>query len=283
MDKYNQEDLLSLSEPKWQLLTTSFKTSKPLDKLIAIKDLIESIKPDICLFTEVGGRESLDNFNQYFLQEQFNVLHHPSNSDRGIDVGALVSKNLKIEVKDKFHNQKVFARGVHEIRLKINNRYLHILLTHLKSKLNLKGVDFEGRSQREAEVLKLCEIGQKIKQKTNCDLIITGDLNGIIAKESNEYELSHFANNLGLTDVLEHLNRPNFDRATYIYYNKQGDGNLMQLDYTLVDQELKKRVLPSTKVLDFCGKERTNFPKDFKEKLKHPSDHYPLLTELDFS
>ncbi|MFT6632013.1 MAG: endonuclease/exonuclease/phosphatase family metal-dependent hydrolase [Bacteriovoracaceae bacterium] len=282
MDKYSGEDLDQLSEPKWQLLTTSFKTSKPLDKLLAIRDLIEKISPDICLFTEVGGKDSLDNFNQYFLKNEFNVLHHESNSDRGIDVGILTSKNLSIEIKDKFHKHKVFARGVHELRLKVNNRYLHILLTHLKSKLNLKGKDFEGRSQREAEVLKLCEIGEKIQSNADSSLIISGDLNGIIGQGSNEYELDHFAKKLGLQDVFEHLNRAIFDRSTYIYYNKQGTGNLMQLDYALISEELKPILNQNSKVLDFCGNERTNFPKDYKEKLKHPSDHYPVYFELDF-
>jgi endonuclease/exonuclease/phosphatase family metal-dependent hydrolase len=282
MDKYSGEDLDQLSEAKWQLLTTSFKTSKPLDKLLAIRDLINKISPDICLFTEVGGKDSLDNFNKYFLNEKFNVLHHQSNSDRGIDVGIYTNKKLTIEIKDKFHNHKVFARGVHELQIKLNNNHLHVLLTHLKSKLNLKGKDFEGRGQRELEVLKLCEIGQKILNKENTNLVISGDLNGIIGQGSNEYELDHFAKKLGLKDVFEYLNLPIFDRSTYIYYNKQGAGNLMQLDYALISKGLEANLNPNSKVLDFCGNERTNFPKDYKEKLKHPSDHYPVYFELDF-
>jgi hypothetical protein len=50
----------------------------------------------------------------------------------------------------------------------------------------------------------------------------------------------------------------------------------------LISEELKPILNQNSKVLDFCGNERTNFPKDYKEKLKHPSDHYPVYFELDF-
>jgi endonuclease/exonuclease/phosphatase family metal-dependent hydrolase len=277
----DDEDVEELSEAKWQLLTTSFKISKPLDKIKAIRDLIVKVDPDICLFTEVGGAESLENFNTHFLKNSYKVIHKDTNSDRGIDMGMLIKPHLEPKSKFKIHKQKVFARGVLELRVDVNNKSLHFLLTHLKSKLNFKGKDFEGRSQRELEVLKMIDIVENIHSNKNSQAIVTGDLNGIIDNEDTEPELAHFANKLRLLDVLTYLKHPNFDRSTYIYYNKQGDDILMQLDYILIPQDIKKYVNSNSKVLDFCGNRRTNFPKNLKEKRTHPSDHYPLYLELD--
>jgi len=282
MDKYQGEDLSTLSEPKWQLLTTSFKISKPLDKIWAMRDLIQKVSPDICLFTEVGGRESLENFNKYFLDEEFEIVHHDTNSNRGIDIGMMVKKDLPHSYKHTFHAQKVFARGVLELNIEVNNKHLHFLLTHLKSKLNLKGKDFEGRSQREREVLQLIDIAKDILSKENTNVFIAGDLNGIIVdEEATEPELGHFANKLGLVDAMKRQNRPNFECCTYIYYNKQSEGIMMQLDYFLMQDTTANLLCEDSMVLDFTGNVRTNYPKNFKEKMAHPSDHFPLFINLD--
>ena len=102
LDKYNdQPPIEELTEAKWQLLTASFKPNKDLAKVQGIQKLIHSTQADILLFTEVGGKESLINFNKYFLKNEYTVFHFNSNSDRGIDVGVLakVSKNLQIKSK----------------------------------------------------------------------------------------------------------------------------------------------------------------------------------------
>lgn len=280
MDKYKGEDLSKMPEQKWQLLSDSIKINKPLDKVRDIQYLIQKVDPDICLFTEVGGKESLESFNQHFLRGSYQVLHHSSNSDRGIDLGCLAKLSSQYSIKSKFHSHKVFARGVQQIDLQVNNFNLSFLLTHLKSKLNLRKEDFEGRSQRLKEVEKLTQITKDLQRKQQKEVIITGDLNGVIYKADTEQELAPFAQNLGLFDVLEHLDRSIFDRATYIYYNRLGQETLMQLDYFLMSKELAKCIAPETKVLSFEGEHRVNIPKDRQEKMAHPSDHYPLYLEL---
>ncbi len=259
MEKYRDEDMETLSEQKYQMLTTSFKTSKPIEKVRAIRDLIVKVNPDICLFTEVGGAESLNNFNQYFLNNTYTVLHQNSNSDRGIDLAALVNNKSQLDYKFKIHRQKVFARGLFELKLTVNNLNLHILLTHLKSKLNLKGLDFEGRAQRKEEVNKIIQLAQKILSNKNSEVAVCGDLNGIIAPNSDDYELEDFAKILGLKDVLDYQNTPLFDRSTFIYYNNT-QANLMQLDYFLLQDHLKTIIGKDTKVLDFLGENLTMFP-----------------------
>ncbi len=80
-----------------------------------------------------------------------------------------------------------------------------LLLAHLKSKLDLKKEDHEGRGQRGAEVRGILKTANKIKVKNpKAPLLICGDLNGVIHKEDTEEELQAFAH-AGYHDVLEHL------------------------------------------------------------------------------
>lgn len=279
LDKYDQKtDLTSLSEAHWQQLSSSFEPNKPLDKIIAMRDLILQQDADICLFTEVGGAESLSNFNHYFLQDTYKMIHYKSNSDRGIDVAALVKPNLNI-TKHKMHLDKCFARGVLEIHIP-GEQNLVILLTHLKSKLNKAGKDFEGRGQRQKEVKRLIDRAERLQER-GFEVIITGDLNGVICEDQTEEELVDFAKILGLKDVLEYLQVPNFDRATYLYYNKAGDLVPMQLDYFLMSEKLSKKIVQPSRVISFLGGERTNIPLSIKDKNLHPSDHYPLVINLE--
>lgn len=279
MDHYKGEDLSQLSEPKWQLLTTSFKNNKDLDKVIAISDLVSSVSPDIFLLTEVGGKETLNNLNQHFLNDMYEVLHFNSNSDRGIDIAILVKRESKLSFKSKFHSQKVFARGLHELLLTIDDKKIFFYLTHLKSKLNLRGKDFEGRSQRKLEVDQIERIIKK-NCASNHHHILCGDLNGIIYKNQTEPELAQFSKKLGLTDALELLDKEHYERTTYLYFVKNRETVHMQLDYFLLSKQLKRHIGANTQVLDFDGGFRNVFPKDIKEKFKHPSDHYPYLLEL---
>lgn len=281
MDKYQGEDLKTLSEAKWQLLTTSLKKNKELHKLHGLAGAINTQQPDIILLVEVGGLESVQNFNQYFLKNEYKPIHFNSNSDRGIDLAVLCKKNLTKNIRTKFHKHKVFARGVlqFEYRPTENERFI-FLLTHLKSKLNKAG-DFEGRTQREKEVKKLIEIFDKVSENNQFPTFICGDLNGIIYQNETEPELDLFATKSGLFDVFEHLDRSHFERATYVYYNDQGNAHLMQLDYCLFHKKWLSLINKSSRVIDFDGQTRTSLVSNLTQKRDSPSDHYPVLINLD--
>ena len=92
-----------------------------------------------------------------------------------------------------------------------------------------------------------------------------------------------FANNLGLKDALEHLNYELFERFTYVYYNKQNEATLMQLDYCLMGDDVAAGLNNSTRVLGFNGEHRVDMALNRSEKNQYPSDHYPLYIELDLS
>ena len=279
--------LSQLNEYQWQQFTTSLYGNKELSKVLDITRAVQDVNPDILMLVEVGGRESLVNFNKYFLNQKYSVYHAPSNSDRGIDVGYLVKKSLPYEfrlkafTKIKLTNRKMPARGFFRLEMLDNQQTkLAIILTHLKSKLDLKNEDFEGRDQRQAEVNFL--IKQIKKHKNEYPLIIAGDLNGIIYKEQTEPELTGFAKN-NMFDVLELLNKPLDERYTYAYFNSNTKRFAMQLDYILMHQSHQHRIIKdATSVYNFKtvnGKEM-GLPDNRLQKSYFPSDHFPVVLEI---
>lgn len=281
LDKHHDEDIQTLTEPKWQLLSSSLKSNKEHAKVIELATFISNLKFDICLLTEIGGEESLDNFNKFFLNSEYTVIHHPSNSDRGIDLGVLIKNELAPKTKHKFHSEKVFARGVLQLELKIDkSNHFRFFLTHLKSKIS-KATDFEGRSQRALEVKKLCDIYVKERAKKDIPTFVCGDFNGVINKDDTEEELALFESSLGLVDILEHLEKETFDRGTYAYFNKQGQLNLMQLDYALCEAKWADLIDKTSSIIDFTGIKRRAIELNRAQRLLAPSDHYPIRLNIN--
>src|SRR5690606_24436372 len=93
MDRFNDQDLRQLPEKTWQSLSTSITQNKPLQKLWALARCIEEMNPDILCLNEVGGLESLENFNKHFLESRYESHLVEGNSHRGIDVGYLIKKD----------------------------------------------------------------------------------------------------------------------------------------------------------------------------------------------
>jgi exonuclease III len=288
MDKYNNENIDELTEPKWQLLSTSFYPNKDLAKILEIKKVIAQTTPDIIMLIEVGGVESLHNFNQYFLNNEYKPYITATNSDRGIDFGFLVKNsdqyNVKLNAitKAKLKNGKRFARGLFELKLFDKEHKLRAIyyLTHLKSKLDLEKKDFEGRNQREAEVDFIIKRIKKIeKENPDVPLLVCGDLNGIIFKDETEPELAQFAKSNYL-DALELLNRPIEERITYYYFDKNLNRNNMQLDYVLLNKKYQDKIQARTRILGFDPQFSPFPPESISEKGKMPSDHMPYYLEV---
>lgn len=291
MDKYNGEDLETLFAPKWQLMTSSFFPNKSLDKLFAIADMVKEIAPDILMLVEVGGKESLENFNKYFLDNKYDVLLEPSNSDRGIDLGYMVKKDLPIEAKLISHtkkilsNKKKFARGVFELQLfKDEKLVFKNYLSHLKSKLNMNGKDFEGRAQRGAEIEYLVSLYNKdLKSFPDIPICFSGDFNGIVYKRDTEEELKPIVDKTQLLDVFEILDFPIEKRMTYCYFNRVNQRHPMQLDYIFLNKKFKSSIITEeTQILGFTYPftDTYELPASFKEKRDMPSDHMAVRCTL---
>ena len=294
-----------LSESEWHRFSTSVYTNKSLTKLNKLKNIFSKIDADIILLTEVGGEESLKNFNKYFLNNNYQVALIEGNSDRSIDVGFLIHKRVQcnfniVTNKDKLINfwyphernkpgqlSHKFSRDAAELHLfekDLNKPFFIFILTHLKSPLDPEGIDPHGMSRREAELKALLEVYGKLSgQFPQTPIVICGDLNGNASRHDTDREFLDLYKFTDLEDVLEIKSVPISERATY-YPVKGGTLHLgRQIDYVLLS--FKSRPL-----LDKSGTEIFRYeipnrgqpigPQNPEEKQNLPSDHYPIIFQL---
>lgn len=218
-----------LSEPQWQKLSASVYENKPLNKCLQMASLIKENAPDIMMFCEVGGLESLKNFNELFLDSQYSVALIEGNSDRHIDVGFLIkktnefyfdlatNKNRPLHFLYSHENTSVktgypvkgtthfFSRDCAELRLFKSDRahpFMIILLTHLKSRLDPERIDPGGIERRSAELRTAIDIYKEVKaQNSDVPILFAGDMNGFAGATSTDAEFKAIYNETDLQEI----------------------------------------------------------------------------------
>jgi hypothetical protein len=68
---------------------------------------------DIVMVCEVGGPESLEHFAKHILKGEYVSYSLPSNSDRGIDLGYLVKRNLPFKFNLKSHKDRLLRSKIY--------------------------------------------------------------------------------------------------------------------------------------------------------------------------
>jgi len=268
---------------------------KPNDKISRISDVFKDLNADIYLLTEIGLCQSLDIFNQDFLNNEYISFCAPGNSDRGIEIGFLVKKNRFLNLnflsnKDFNLNKNIndleeyFSRDLVELSFIKNEQAYRLYLTHLKSKWDRENKDFEGRIKRKKEVSAIVQIINARKKEFPDDFhILAGDFNGFAHQTLGEPEFLPLFYELDLIDAFDLLDVPFEKRATYFHFNKDQEVSPQQLDYFFLD----KSHHPSINALEsgvYLFKDMQNsplpLPKDSFERYSLPSDHYPVVLSL---
>ncbi|MBL7545942.1 MAG: hypothetical protein JNL11_19140 [Bdellovibrionaceae bacterium] len=294
-----------LDEIQWQKLSTSIFPNKNLSK---IKELVRSFKdmdPDIVLLCEVGGPESLKNFNDIFLEQKYSTALIEGNSDRNIDVGFLVRKDLPFYfdlstnkhrlINFNYDSEKYLktppehklSRDCAELRLfqrDVDKPFLNILLTHLKSRLDPEKKDPNGFARRQAELKTVIDIANDVyKRNPNVPLILAGDFNGNASLRSTDEEFKYLYENTELIDVLEVAGLADDRRATFaqVRSGQRSDGR--QIDFCFLTpkaaQYLDKSSAGVYRYKDSYGF-ALDLPSTLEQKLELPSDHYPIFFKL---
>ncbi|AGH95157.1 endonuclease/exonuclease/phosphatase family protein [Pseudobdellovibrio exovorus] len=300
-----------MNEAQWQKLSSSVYENKSLDKCLQIAQLIKEQSPDIMMLCEVGGLESLQNFNKLFLEQLYQPVLIEGNSDRNIDVGFLIKKqspfffdinsnrHYPLELVYPHESQSLqsgyssavshlFSRDCVELRLFTNDRenpYLLILLTHLKSRLDPEKIDPGGTEKRGAELKAVVNIYKNIRQQwPEVPVILAGDMNGYAGEPNPDPEFSLLYNETDLKDVLE-VSQINSERRFTFYQIKSGGRSEgKQIDYCFLSPELHSCVRHAETAV-YQYKDEFGFdidrPKTMEEKLRLPSDHYPIFFTLE--
>ncbi len=316
LDEAPTKPARELNEMEWRRLSRSTLENKDISKIVDIARTVDDLNPDILMLSEVGGRESLSNFSRYFLEDRYVPYLIEGNSDRGIDLGFLVRRDLPLKYDLVSHkNRKLdflypherqsqetgythlrsgrvtghrFSRDVVELRCygDDDSRPEFILMqVHLKSPLDRDRIDPGGRDRRRAELEMLVKIHGEVRAEfgtPEVPIFISGDFNGTIFGERGEPEFEAMRASdlkccLDLAAVAED------ERFTWMYLNNRRPGVYRQLDYILAPLWLKSRVdTENTWVYRFRDEHGTYrvIPRNQNEKRLLPSDHYPVVLTL---
>ncbi len=300
---------LDLDDTKWAKHSASTRELKSLQKLFGIKRLIEQTDPDLVLLCEIGGEESLKNFNHYFLDSKFSVALLEGNSDRGIDVGFLIQKRIgaffdiqsnrtrnidplgRADAPENIRRNPLnrFSRDVAELRFFTHTRdkpSLVLLLTHLKSPLDPDQTDPNGFKKRTLEVKAMIDIYEEIEKELgpNANIVVAGDFNGIAQKHRPDVEFQEIYQRTGLQDVLELAGVSLQNRNTFFHFKNSGPTEGRQIDYCFLSPNLHSHLkAESVRIESFRDPlgHPIAFPKTLEQKNLLPSDHFPIFFILD--
>lgn len=290
MDKYDQTPLEEMTEIKWGLMSSSIFNNKPKEKCFILAQTILEADADIVMMTEVGGHESLANFARYVLNDKYISKSMPSNSDRGIDLGYLIKKELtySLDVHTHIHYPlphpaRRFSRDVLRLDISQDNELKMVfLLVHIKSKLDLQKSDFEGRGRRALEVKGLIDIYSKLTQ-LNVPVLVGGDFNGIARETETEEEFRQLYELTDLKDIAYLAKIPEEERFSYIYFNRGGNRFVQQIDYLFISEKYAHLIDPAEcyfpRYKNLSGSPMP-IPRRMEQKNILPSDHYPFLATL---
>lgn len=296
LEHYEGGGFETLTESQWRKLALPQlrRKQKPINKIWGLVDAIEDINPDILMLIEVGGKESLDHFNHYFLKNAFTVHFIETNSNRSIDLAFLIKKdfcwsaqamsNRETPVKiDSYKNLDPairFSRDVAELHLFEGSELkLILLLTHLKSKISTDR-DFQGRDTRRAEAAALSHLYTKLCERhPSVPMVVGGDFNSDL--KSPELELLAKTD---LTDFHDLLGSPMEARISQMHFDYKGQPQPQILDYLLISPHLKNKVV-TEKSLTYRYKSFYDtphpLPTTVSQRYHMPSDHFPLILTLD--
>lgn len=315
-DRTPGKEVLDLKEAQWQRLSTSIYENKPLKKTQEIANALKEIDADIIMLCEVGGFESLKNFNLLFMDDAYSPCLIEGNSERNIDVGFLIRKGLPFffdlqsnkhrpinylyphERESLAHGYTVkggkvtgshkFSRDVAELRLFKQDKekpFLIVLLAHLKSRLDPDRIDPNGFERRQAELRTMLEIYRELEVvHPQLPVIMAGDFNGNASATNTDEEFKDLYSLTQLKDVLEVANLPQEHRATFYQVRNGARADGKQIDYAFLSPSLQGSLkVGSVQVFryrDEFGSEHS-IPRSLDAKLSLPSDHYPLVFEIE--
>lgn len=287
----------NLNEDQWQAKKSSLNPNKQLRKLFKLKTVFEDIDADVWLLTEVGGRESIKNFNTLFLEKKYLIYHMPSNSDRGIDLCYLVKKSLPHEAElntnithqlnfkyDDSNKNELLSRDVLELDLTLNNDIkINFFLVHLKSLLDKNYKDYLGFKRRKAEVELLVKL-YLAKRNPGIPLLIGGDFNSIAGRQDTTQEFIPIYKKTDLEDVLQLRGIPKNERYTHIHFSPGNRAIFHQLDYLFIDKKYQP-CLQEAQVYRYKSQAQKELPPPSRhyERFSLPSDHYPVYANLDIN
>ncbi|MBI5202209.1 MAG: hypothetical protein HY925_11525 [Elusimicrobia bacterium] len=254
---------------------------------------------DVMSVQEVENVAALKDFVDRYLGSRYRLFLIEGNDERGIDVAFIVKNDLPLEIEHITHKDetwrdpmlgnretKLFSRDLPElvVRVKGVSKPLFALVgTHYKSKRDRGGGDHESNGLRRAQVERTAQIIGRMQAKYGKDtpILLAGDFNGRMNHEPEFEALKR----TGLIDAFDALPNPpsERDRITHTYHPRGGPTQAHQMDAVMIVSTLKNLIKRAFvyRYKDAQGREKP-IPRTFEERSKNPSDHFPVVVEMEF-
>jgi len=271
-------------------------TIKSLAGREALAKVMNDLDADIVAVEEISNRELLGSFSEKLLGNRYAPILIQGNSNRGINIGFLVKRDLPLKFEvHSFKERKslygyemvaAFERDFPVIVVKRldNDKPLFIMSgVHLKSKRTVMEGDKNASMRREIEVLEALDVLELVKRRYGKDLpvIVAGDFNNNLPISS---EHRHFGL-AGFKDALDVTSKPLAgDRYTHIYYGSHKT-KYEQLDGILYDfPNVEEGAVITSGVYRYKDENGAELPvpKTYQERELNPSDHYPVYADFNF-
>jgi endonuclease/exonuclease/phosphatase family metal-dependent hydrolase len=270
-----------------------------LKRVELLGQVFRDINADIFGLQEIFNEETLNEFNQHFLNDRYLVSLIEGNSDRGINIAYLVKKNLPYRFEHLTHRnrpitpvgQKAYylARDLAELRLfdkKTEKISMIFLCVHLKSKRSDSSSDFGGKKQRKLEFDFVIDTYLKLIKRFGPEvpIFLMGDFNGVLWPEQIEEEFSSLYEKTQLVDTLEALNYPLENRTTQFSFNRLKEVLATQFDYLFLPQSVLPLIdLKQSGIYRFKDQNGNQIPlpQTSEQRSKLPSDHFPVVVTIN--
>lgn len=256
---YTRDELEALDGAAYRQANPSiYFPNKPRRKIARIAEIVLEHDFDLVGMCEVGGLETLENFNRLYLEGRYECRLREENSRRGIYVGALLKKG-RFPSLDAANVPGDFSRNLLRLDLGPEGGDLRVFVVHLKSQRG----DDRGMEQRVKEAEALAALVRRKK------CIVMGDFNGVLIRGMHQFEFESFLE-LPLCDVLAARGVPPAERRTHFFFGGGSTGS--QLDYIFCTHDIE--VLDAGVVLE-------GVPANREERDRLPSDHLFIRADLE--
>ncbi len=279
------------------------RTSAPVDKEEASRraqaQAILSEDLDLVVLQEVENLAALEEFNREHLGGAYRAFLIEGNDERGIDVAFLVKKDLPFEVEQRTRKGEVwkdpaqggrevpmFSRDLTSLVIRAPGRAqpLAVLFgTHMKSKRDRPG-DPESALHRAAQAKRTAEIMDEARREfgPSVPVLVAGDFNGDLthAPELRPIFDAGFVDGFDAAPVKTAAE----DRVSHTYHPRGGTAQAHQMDGVVIDKAWARLVKSARahRYKDASGAVKP-VPRTYDERSLNPSDHFPVVVELDLA
>lgn len=300
---FNMENLTQVnlgSSPKRPFRN---QQAKPEKETMGVADVLLDVQPDIVLAQEIFRRQALNHLDDQHTGNSYDTIFRHGNDPRGIHLAQMVKKGLPLEFKTISHHnlkwsnpfrggteQPLFSRDLPVTLVFIKGVKSPVLIyanMHAKSKrIGDTELPGEGAAIRKAQMEGTARILKQFQAKYGEDIpmLVAGDFNSDVNKENDVAPLRQF-----LRNAFDVLNPPvsSRDRTTHVFIetDKVSDKQTIhndQMDAFFVNAAFEKFIINSYVYRYRDQSYQLPLPKSYEDKKDLPSDHYPIVLEIDF-